>query len=234
MTTAISCDKTIIDQALALSLPFYEGAGVITQDIAQPHHPVALNGPPSWTPIASGLGTVEFNGATDYLDCLAADSADLDIIAQDYSIVGWINYQITGLSQIVIGRYGVDLDGWEVYLYDVNNTLNLRHHHASLVPTRTGCYSIGWATGTWHLFGISRSGAYPLMYRNGEEMEMSYSVGGLSNPDTCNRDLVIGTRYTKDANWYEGMMWNPRFWLRALEPWEHRAIWDSERGLFAL
>jgi len=233
MITTKGYDKTI-NEGLLLALPFYEATGIITQDVAKPHHPVALHGFPSWTPIASGMGVLEFNGTTDYLDSLAADTVDLDFITGDYSIVGWINYQTIAQSQIVIGRYGVDLDGWEVYLYSINNTLNLRHHHASLAPTRTGCYSTGWTTGDWHLFGISRSGNYPLMYRNGEEIEVTYDVGGLQDPDACNRDLVVGIRYTKDANWYKGMQWNPRVWDRCLEPWEQKAIFNSERGIFGL
>jgi len=224
--------KSMQHDELLLSLPFCEGTGLVFKDIAKPHHfSDGLN--ITWTTLASGLQVATFNGASAYTDILAAGSADLDIIAQDYSIVGWINYQVLATSQIVIGRYGVDLDGWEVYLYSVNNTLSLRHHHASLAPPRTGCYSEGWTTDAWHLFGISRSGAYPMMYRNGEELEMSYDAGGLNDPDTCNRDLVVGTRYTKNANWYKGYMQGLRVWVgKALTREEHLHIFNTERKWF--
>ena len=92
---------------------------------------------------------------------------------------------------------------------------------------------MGWTTGAWHLFGISRSGAYPLMYRNGEELEMAYDVGGLNDPDSCNRDLVIGTRYTKDANWYEGYMQGLRVSVgKAFTREEHLHIFNTERRWF--
>jgi len=227
-------DKGINGQLL-FALPFYEATGVITQDVAKPHHPVDLHGFPSWAAVASGLGVLDFNGASDYLDSPAADTVDLDFITGDYSIVVWTNHQWTAQSQIIIGRYGVDLDGWELYFFDTPlNYLQLRHHHASLAPDRTGCFSVGWSNDAWHLVGISRSGAYPLHYRNGMGVEVTYDVGGLSDPDSCNRDLVIGARYTKNADWYKGMQWNPRVWSRCLQPWEHRAIFDAEREIFGL
>lgn len=77
---------------------------------------------------------------------------------------------------------------------------------------------------------ITRSGAYPRMYRDGEEVQVTYDVGGLSDPDTCNRDLVIGTRYTKDANWYDGGMWRTRIWGRELNRDEIQFMYESERG----
>ena len=229
-------DKAI-NNDLLLALPFHEASGLITQDVAKPHHPVTLRGTiPSWATIASGLGMLNFNGAGDYLDSPAADTADLDFTTDDYSIAVWEYHEWTAQSQIVIARYAVDLDGWELYFWDTGpiNYLTLRHHHGSLATDRTGCGSIGWDNNTWHLIGISRSGAYPLHYRNGMGVEVTYDVGGLSDPDSCNRDLVIGARYTKNADWYKGMQWNPRVWSRRLQPWEHRAIFDAEREIFGL
>lgn len=236
MITTKSCDKTI-NEGLLFSLPFYEAAGLITQDTAKPHHPAALHGPPSWTPIASDLGVLDFNGATNYLDSPAADTVDLDFTIGDYSIVVWTYHEFMAQSQIVLARYGTDLDGWELYFFDptAGKPLTLRHHHASLAPdTRDGCYSLGWDNDVWWLLGISRSGLYPQHFRNGMEVEVVYEAGGLKDPDACARDLVMATRYTKNADWYKGMVWNPRIWQRKLEPWEHKAIWDSEKGLFGL
>jgi len=232
MATALGHDKkSIHDDRLLLSLPLAEGSGVRLGDIAKPHHYVSGN--MTWASLLSGLPVAVFNGTDQYADCAAAGSADLDITTQDYSIVGWVNYQVLAQGQIVIGRYGVDLDGWELYLHSPNHTLTLRHHHSSLAPPRTGCYSEGWTTDAWHLIGISRSGAYPLMYRNGQELEMSYDVGGLNDPDTCNRDMVVGIRFTKDANWFKGHMQGLRVWVgQALTREEHLHIFNTERRWF--
>jgi len=234
MPVVMGHDKLRLNHQLLLSLPFREMTGQRVKDRSIPHHTIVGHNM-AWASgmpvIPSQLGLGVFNGANAYCDGAAIDTADLDFTTGDYSIAGWIFYQATAMSQIVIGRYGVDLDGWELYLHDPNETLNLRHHHSSLPATRTGCYSSGWATGQWHLFGISRSGSYPRHFRNGAEVEV---VGVLSDPDACNRDLVIGTRFTKDANWYSGYMTLLRVWDRMLEDWEHRQIFEMERHWFGI
>lgn len=234
--TVIAHDKLRLNHQLLLSLPFREMTGQRLKDRAIPHH-VIIGHNLTWSSgmpiIPSQLGLGVFNGATAYADGAAINTADLNFITGDYSIAGWVFYQVTAMSQIVMGRYAVDLDGWELYLHDPNETLSLRHHHGSLPTTRTACYSFGWNTSGWHLFGISRSGSYPRHFRNGAELEVIYSAGGLNDPDTSNRDLVIGVRgVTKNANWYSGYMTLLRVWDRALEEWEHREIFEMERHWF--
>lgn len=225
----IGYDKKTIHEDLVLSLPFAEATGADIFDLAKPHHYVSGN--MTWTSLPSGKCAGTFDGASQYADIAAAASADLDIIAQDYSVVGWVYYESTLLSQIIIGRYGLDLDGWEIYLDEGSETLSLRHHHSSLAPdNRDGCYSENWLLNTWYLFGISRDSLYPRMYRNGEEVEVTYDAGGLKDPDTCNRDLVIGTRYTKNANWFKGYTCGLRVWVgKSLSAVEHRHIFHTER-----
>ena len=86
------------------------------------------------------------------------------------------------------------------------------------------------------LLGISRTGGnlYPQHYRNGNFLAMSYEASGMLDPDTCNRDLVLGTRYTKDANWYKGQMWRPRIWDRALSAVEWKNMFEAERDWFGV
>lgn len=226
--------KSMQHDQMLLSLPLIEVPTGEIYDLTKPHHYVLGN--VSWAQLASGLPVLSLDGAAEYADILAADSADLDITTEDYSVAGWVYYQSTSLTQLLIGRYGVDLDGWEIYLYEANQTLSLRHHHPSIgPPDRSGCYSEGWALNNWYLFGISRDSAYPRMYRNGEEVEVTYDAGGLSDPDTCNRDLVIGVRYTKNANWFEGYMYGLRVWVgKALTAEEHRHIFNTERRWFGV
>lgn len=225
--------KALYHDQLLLSLPFDEGDSVL-YDRAKPHHP--FNGNNGWTQLTSNLPVASFNGINQYMDCAAASSADLDITVEDYSVVGWINYGASLQSQIVIGRYGVDLDGWEVYLYSVNNTLSLRHHHSSLAPdNRDGCYSEDWNINTWYLFGISRDSLYPRHFRNGVEVEVTYETGGLKDPDTCNRDPVVGVRFTKNADWYGGYMAFMRVWVgKSLTLDDHRYLFETERHWFGV
>ena len=225
----------VTNHQLLLSLPFREGTGVLTKDVAKPQHQdVDLVGPPTWTRIGSGLGVLDLNGATDYLDCPAANTLDLAFTSEDYSITCWVYPQASVQSRMVIAKYALDIDGWELYLYTngAHEYLTLRHHHA---PDRTGCYSDDWASDAWHFMGITRSGAYPLHYRNGREIDVTYDVGGLLDPDAAAaRDLVVGCRFTKDADWYTGQMWDPRVWLGALSPVQMMALFNMDRHWFGL
>lgn len=232
----ISYDKLAVNHQMLLDLPFYEGIGAVTRDQSKPHHQdIDLVNTPTWTSIASDLGVLELDGATEYLELANADCLDLDFLTTDYSLAGWINWEHAAHDDHnIIGRYEVDVSGWEVYLFDdPNYYLTVRHHHAGTCPAgppdcRTGCYSSGWTQGTWHFFGISRSGASLIHYRNGIALPTTCSVGGLTDPETCAQDLVIGARFSKDDNWFKGMMQGLRVWGRSLSASEWLQIFNRE------
>ena len=196
-----------------LDLPFREGVGALTCDVAKPHHPVALVNTPTWAAEASGLGLLDFAGspADEYLECPGADSADLNFMAHNYSLWGWINWDpAIETSQIVIARYEVSVCGWELYLTEAGGVhyLTLRHHHAGGATVRTGAYSIGWTPGTDWFFGVLRVGTGVAFTRNGVLLTTVSDV--MIDPETCAEDLVVGCRYTKDANFFDGTMYRPR------------------------
>ncbi len=237
----IGYDNLPVNVGLLLDLQLKSGSGLIAHDSSDAHHEdIDLNGPPVWSQRPNDLNYLNFDGAADYLDCLAANTADLDFTNDDYSLAVWVNRGASVNPDIVIARYGVDLDGWELYLETNGGVdyLTLRHHHATLGGgnLRDGCYSVGWGPGEWILLTITRdaSSLYPKMYRNGSEVQVTYDGSGMRDPDTCNRDLVLGTRFTKDADWYLGGMWRPRIWERVIEPEEIKFIWESERGYLGL
>jgi len=144
---ARSYDKVPENDSILLDLPYREGSGMETFDHAKPHHrPIGMHDPGTgsfiWTTLGTGLMALEFvttgGGAVAgvYLDAAAADTADLDFTTGAFSLGCWVKWTWNGYSSIVIGRYGVDLDGWEIY-FDISggrNTLSQRHHHASLTP----------------------------------------------------------------------------------------------------
>lgn len=232
--SVVAFDRIATNTQLLLSLPFREDSGLLTCDVARPGHPpIILAGPPTWASIGSGLGVLQLDGAGDYGYCPAADCVDLDFTTDDYSIAGWINWTDTMVAEIIIGRYGTELDGWEAYMF--NSLLSLRHNHVSLTPdVSDSCYSSGWTPGAWWFMGITRSGLYPRMYRNGLPVGVTYDAGGLKDPDTCNRDLVIGTRYTKNTNWYSGSLWNLRVWAGELTPIQMLTLFNMERHWFGV
>lgn len=196
-------------------------------------------------PSPAGAGHLTFvrvgggAGQGVYLDCAAANCVDLDFIAGDYSLGIWFCWETTGASQIIIGRYEVDVSGWELYLWRAIGPidyLTLRHHHAATLVAgnpRSACYSVGWTPDTWWFMGVSRTGGGEgLFYRNG--VAIYTTPGGLVDPETCPQDLVLGTRFSKDSDWYKGQMWRPRVWPRILSANEWLNIFEEEREQFGV
>ena len=226
-------DNKAINVGILLDLPFREGIRARTSDIAKPHHKVDLVNTPTWANVNS-LGVLELDGLTEYLQSLGAGSADLDFTNGDYSFGVWIKCTDTGTSEMIIGRYVLSNNGWEIYLFNngLDFTLTLRHHHAAGATTRTACFSTGWTPGAWLFIGISRQGAAAIHYRNGVAVPTTHGVGGLIDPEPCVGDMVIGARYTKNADFYRGQMWRPRIWNRVLTPAEWKTIYELERSKF--
>ena len=179
------------------------------------------------------LGVIHFNGDSQYLELDGAACADLDFTSEDYSVGGWMKWSNNEPSQILIARYVVSTNGWEIYLteYGGGLSLTLRHHHAGGGSTRSGVYSYSWPQDEWCLFGISRSGTSSIHYRNGVALA---SIGSLEDPEACNQDLTIGVRYTKNANFLYGSMWRPRIWSRSLSASEWMNIFETERAWFGV
>jgi len=216
---------------MLLDLQFREGIGVITQDVAKPHHPVDLVNTPTWATLDSGLGVLTFNGTTEYAESDTVPTADLDFTTGDYSLACWLNWSVQENSQIVMGRYELSVSGWELYLFDPTNLLTLRHHHAGGVATRSAQYSAGWTQSAWHHMVVTRTGGTIAFYRNGALLT---SVGNpVEDPETSAQDLVIGARYSKNANFFNGSMQGVRVWNRLLTADEARLLYDRERRWFA-
>ena len=227
-------DSISYNQEMLLDLPLREGIGIITQDVAKPHHVVNLINTPTWTALDTGLMTLNFDGTTEYMECAAATCTDLDFTSEDYSVGGWFNWANSiHDSQILIGRYEVFVSGWEIYLTEsgANRYLSLRHSHAGGATNRTSASSLGWAYDTnWH-FGISRIGTTAYMYRNGQPVTTTSEV--LIDPETCVEDLVIGVRYSKDANYFCNMRGRIIVSGKALSASDWLSMYKNQQGWYA-
>lgn len=227
-------DTLPINEDIALDLSMLEGIGAITHDESKSRSTFTLVNSPTWSAVATGVHGLSFTGVnSQYLEC--ADTPNLDFTDSDYSLAVWVKWADTLTSEIVMGRYEVNVSGWELYLTNIGGThyMTQRHHHAAGATTRTAGSSVGWTTGEWMLFSSSRVGGTVQHYRNGQPVTTTLSVGGLIDPENCTQDMVIGTRYTKNTNWYSGMMHRPRVWASALSAVEHMTIYELESGWFA-
>jgi len=233
-------DNLPINDGILLDLPLREGIGVITQDVAKPHHPVALVNAPAWTELASGLTVLTWDGESEqYLQCDHADCEDLDFTDGDYGISFWFKTTRTG-TMMFLSRCEQNVSGWELYWY--NGVVQLMHHHAgTLVPPitgnpRTGAYSLGWTQDIWWFLGLSRVGGVSSMYRGAvdgtfETLDVSHSAGGLVDPETSAYDLV-SCRYSLTANFFSGMDWRKKVWGRALAAAEWLQEYERTKGWF--
>jgi len=226
-------DDLPYNKEILLDLPFRRGTGIIANDVAKPHHPVTLVGTPSWAALGSGKMALTLGGigTGDYAQCLAAACADLDFTSGDFSIGGWFQWEDSADdSQIIIARYAVSISGWEVYLTEAGalRYMTLRHHHAAGASARTGAYSLGWAYDTLFHFGITRSGASAQFYRNGEAVTTVSDT--LIDPETCNQNLNIGVRYTRDANHFKGSLARLIVSGEALTAQDWKSMYEHQAG----
>jgi len=242
MTVALY-DKLGINEDILLDLPFREGVGDITHDVGKPHHPITLVNTPTWATLASDLGIIDFNGINQYLLGLNADTADLGFTNGDYSVGCWFNWEDADEDQIIMGRWEESVGGWEIYLHyshtGPGSYLTLRHHHAGGDDLRSGVYTRGWDRNVWNFMGLSRSGSTVLHYKNGEAT--SYPpVGVLQNAEATTMPLIVGVKYTIGwgvptvmEHYFEGPIWRPRVWGRALSADDWMNIYQIEKGWFA-
>ncbi len=229
---SIHYDDVSINASILLDLPMTEGIGTILHDVAKPHHLVTLVGDPTWTAQVSGLMTLNLDGETQYGVCANANCVDLGFTSGDYTILGVLNWIVDDTSQIVIARYELSVGGWELYLTQgapgVTNYLSLRHHHAGGAALRTAQYSTGWTPATTWVFGVSRSGAAIQFYRNGEPVT---TIGDLMiDPEATDQDMVIGVRYSKNANFFKSILYRPRVIGAALTASQHKTAYELIKG----
>jgi hypothetical protein len=226
-------DNLPLNEDIVLDWPFLEGAGTVVHDQSKSgsNGMLITGGLGFWWPAQIGnpfYGIYLFEVWTQYIRVLAADCKQLNFTSGDYSLSFWFNWVDTGDSLIIMGKYAVDLRGWEVYLWRAAGPidyLTVRHHHGG---TRSSTYSTGWTPSTLHKFGYSRVGNTAQHYRNGLPIPTTVQAGGLLDPSSSLlSNLVIGSRFTLDDDWYNGYLGRPRVWARALSDDHHRQLFTQ-------
>ena len=225
-------DDILVNANVLLDLPFEEGSGILVHDLAKPHHPVTLVSTPSWEALASGKMAIKLDGVADYGLCAGASCADLNFTDGDYSLGGWLKWGDGDDSQIVMGRYEIDVSGWELYMTRAALFyMSLRHHHAGTIVDdnpRSSGYCTGWSLDTLFHFGVSKTPGSMQFYRNGVAVPTTLSPT-LVDPETCAEDLVIGTRCTHTGNFYKGPF--PRLFIAsgALTAKDWRNMYETQK-----
>lgn len=230
----IGFDNFMANHQLLLSLPFLEGTGTVTHDIAKPHHVLTLTGtPPTWHSLASGAPYIDFDGVADRLECLAAASADLNFTTEDFTLLVWLFNNGPVLTDSVMCQGADDVDGWELFVGaiaaggDITLRTNQVAGHTDLVATA------GFTSGAWTLIGVTRSGTGGRFYSNGEPIP---TVGALTDPISVAAGNVfyVGCQDVAGGNFWEGYMSPPRIWDRQLSTYEMQSIFAMERHWFGV
>lgn len=236
-------DKSDLQKGLLVSLPFDEGIGTNTHDIASPHHPFVFGGVghnPTWVQLSSGLWVLNCAGADpDYIYSPAASNGDIEFTSSDFTIVMWI-YPTTltsGSSKNMISCHtGTYSNGWVFYLS--GGSTGQYNWQSSLMCVHGSSQWVGFSTQTigpnvWYLVGGTRTQTMLSPYINGR-FNYQTVVGSPGNPDAYSADCRIACRSVDLMSPFYGYVGLPRIWNRALSPAEHMEIFNRERDLFGV
>ena len=228
----IGFDNYRPNQQLLLDLQLREYTGTLVADWAKPYHAGAtLTGAPAWALLGSDLSYLTFDLANpDSIIILAADSADLDFTSGAFSGAMWIAPDAYG-NRYLYHKSSAG-NGWGFWITTAAPYLVFTTEQAGPTYQSTDGGS-NLALGVWQLVGFTRSGAVGRIYLNGRDVTATPATH-INPASAVAADFTIGTTTGGGAGKYDGAMWRPRIWGRALAAWEMLALYESERDLFGV
>lgn len=239
-------DNFRINHGIVLDLPFREATGLITHDIAKPHHIATLTGPPVWTDVLaaaigpSDLGILQLNGVNQYLQIPGADTLDLDFIG-DFTLAAWVHPIYTASAMVIMCRNTTGVDGWCMFLYDnptLGPLLSLRTNQGGPAPGYTECHAAGFTDRESQLVGFSRdsAGLSATAYKNGKPVTTVLGPTGMIDPVACGvgNKLLIGIQDGEAISRYSGYKWRPRAWPWKLSDADWLSMFEREKHWFGV
>ena len=226
----IGYDNKSINHQLLVALPFVEMTGTLTYDIAKPHHELTLTGtPPTWNSLVTGFPYIAFDGAADYLQCLAADSDALRFTTGDFTLLAWLwNSGPTGTDTIMC-QNTVNICGWE---FDIDSTgkIALRTNQAAAHTEISA--EAAFTSSAWQLIGVTRDGASGQFYVNGDPVTTTGTLTDAVQCAVATNIFFVGVQNLAGSNFWGGYMALPRIWERELSEDEMGYIFNTERYCF--
>lgn len=228
----VGYDKWQPNQELLLDLQFRESTGTRTTDWAKPYHEgCTLTGTPTWTELGNDLTYLDFTpGNPDSIITAAANCTDLGFTSGAFSGGMWIYPDAYG------NRYLYDKSsataGWSFWLVGTSPYLAFTTANAGPL-TQTTYGGAGLSLSAWQFVGFNRSGAAAQIFLNGQQVTTTAATH-INPAASAAINFVIGTVVGAGAGWYDGRMWRPRVWQRAVPASEFLQIYEAERGLFGV
>lgn len=226
-----SFDKYEHNQGCELALLMTEGTGTETQDWSKNAlEAPTLTGPPAWAQMGSGLNLLSFNNATpDFIEIAALESTELDFTAEDFSLGIWVYADSIALIDLI--NRGLDnTDGYELSITALGAIEFTTNQAAASQVTDTDDGVIV-ATAWYHVM-IVRDGASVRIYINGRDRTATEGVH--IAPLTSNRKFLVGIYDDEATRPFDGRLWKPQAWVRALSREEVKVIFDSEKHWFGV
>lgn len=190
-----------------------------------------LTGPPTWGAAISGQPYLSFDGATEYLECDPAESADLNFTSEDITLLAWMYNSAAAGTQLLFDQGRVDVDGWQWFLANAN--LAFRTNQAG-ARTEIGAVD-GVLPNVWQLTGLTRIGAVGQFYRNGAPIPTLLN-GGITDAVSVagGRKLLVGVQENEISDFFTGLLAIMRIYNRALSPGEMAQVFAAERSRFGV
>lgn len=235
----IGYDNIALHHSLCLNISMDEwsaGATYLTHDLSKVHHQFTVHGAAWGTIAASGQPYLHLDGGNDYLECPAADSADLNVTTEDLTLLMWINPDISGAAELLLNQGVVDVDGFEFFEFNTNLSFRLNQGGGHTDISAVACLTAG----IWQLISVTRSGANGQFYVNGLPVA-TIGSGALVDAVSCAgaNKLLVGIQNDETTNVYGGLIGGglrgPRIWFgRALTVPEEARIFEYERHWFGV
>lgn len=235
MSISPSFDKRAIYKDCIFALPLKKGTGNINDDFGKGtlrHTSISMGGPPAWTTLSTGIQVLDFNSANpDFIHCIAARSTDLDFTSGNFSCAMWVYMDSIANLPYLMCRGLANTDGWAIQIHNFGNVMFFTWQAGAQQMNLT----YNWAVNVnlWLNIVVVRNGTRPVFYVNGLDKTFS-GIVSIVNPLTANRDLHIGIYDDHTTSPFDGKLWYPRIWSRALSALEVKYIFETERRWFGV
>ncbi len=252
---SLGFDNYAINHQLLLAMTIEEttgGNGDFIYDRAKPHHRMTL--------VDAGTGTLTW-GATAavypylnldptipgawanyvWIECLAADAADLDFTTDDFTLLAWVYLDnLTNIHTIMCyGAQNIANGGGYQLGISAATPTTLSFSTCQATTLQTSISSAEIAAGTWYLVGATRSAAVGKTYING--LNKTVTSAAHVNPATQTEPFHLGVRQIERTavaidydTPYEGFLAYPRVWDRTLPDADMLEIFNVEKHWFNL
>ena len=199
---------------------FYEGAGLVANDLSGEGNDGTSPKFPTWTDGKIGNGLL-FDGIDDSIDCGNGVSLNFDSGTQDFSIAAWVKVNVYGgVNAIVDKRDGND-DGFRMSF--VSGKIYLSLNTIDVISATTFSSTDIW----YHVVGVVNRTGNGQIYVNGVADGNPVAIGGEVMDTTINP--YIGSNAGGGGGYFNGYIDEVMVFNKALSIEEIKKIYETTK-----